>query len=462
MLALARRLSADPAADALPPIRTSYLYDRDGQPARLAARRGRPHHRAAQQDLAQPAARGDRHRGRRLLQPSRDRREGHLPRRLDRPREAGDGAGRLHAHRAAGEERLRRAVRAQRRRHHRLRRSRRARSRRRSGKRLLAIKLEQTYTKEQILAKYLNTVYFGHGAYGAEAAAQTYFGKPASELTVLESASLAGVLHAPIALRPHREPVRQQVPSRLLAGPDGALRVPRRGEGRDAQGAASAAGRCRDAGDNIKRRTAPPTSSTTRGRTSSTATAAPASTAADCDVTTSLDMEMQKAAWDAVRKDLPFTNGQPVRRRRLDRPADRRRSWRWWAGATSTSPKLNLATLRGGSGRQSGLRLQGVHAGRGAGERLLPELVLAGTVLDHDPDNPICNGPDGPWTARERRRRRGGHVHAPAGHRALREHRVRAGDLPAHARARSSTLRTGSASGPTSPTPAPSRWGASP
>jgi penicillin-binding protein 1A len=62
---------------------------------------------------------------------------------------------------------------------------------------LLAIKLEQELGKDQILAKYLNTVYFGHGAYGAEAAAQTYFDEPASELSVSQSAVLAAVLHAP-------------------------------------------------------------------------------------------------------------------------------------------------------------------------------------------------------------------------------------------------------------------------
>jgi penicillin-binding protein 1A len=62
---------------------------------------------------------------------------------------------------------------------------------------LLAIKLEKELGKQQILDNYLNTVYFGHGAYGIQAAAQTYFNKPASRLTILESASLAGVLHAP-------------------------------------------------------------------------------------------------------------------------------------------------------------------------------------------------------------------------------------------------------------------------
>ena len=63
---------------------------------------------------------------------------------------------------------------------------------------LLAIKLEHELGKDQILAKYLNTVYFGHGAYGAEAAAQTYFGIQAqSSSTVSQSAVLAAVLHAP-------------------------------------------------------------------------------------------------------------------------------------------------------------------------------------------------------------------------------------------------------------------------
>ena len=62
---------------------------------------------------------------------------------------------------------------------------------------LLAMKLEQEFGKDKILQHYLNTVYYGHGAYGIEAAAQTYFGVHASDLTILQSATLAGVLHAP-------------------------------------------------------------------------------------------------------------------------------------------------------------------------------------------------------------------------------------------------------------------------
>ena len=62
---------------------------------------------------------------------------------------------------------------------------------------LLAIKVEREFTKDEILAKYLNTVYFGRGAYGVQAAAQTFFQKDASELTALESALLAGMVQSP-------------------------------------------------------------------------------------------------------------------------------------------------------------------------------------------------------------------------------------------------------------------------
>ncbi|WP_313803061.1 transglycosylase domain-containing protein [Cytobacillus sp.] len=55
------------------------------------------------------------------------------------------------------------------------------------------IRLEMNYTKKEILEGYLNTIYYGHGAYGAEAASQFYFGKNASDLTLGEAAMLAGI-----------------------------------------------------------------------------------------------------------------------------------------------------------------------------------------------------------------------------------------------------------------------------
>ncbi|RUT30256.1 PBP1A family penicillin-binding protein [Arsenicitalea aurantiaca] len=71
---------------------------------------------------------------------------------------------------------------------------------------LLALWLEQNYSKEQILELYLNRVYFGAGAYGIEAAAQRYFGKSARNLALGEAAILAGVLQAPSRLAPTSNP----------------------------------------------------------------------------------------------------------------------------------------------------------------------------------------------------------------------------------------------------------------
>ncbi len=67
---------------------------------------------------------------------------------------------------------------------------------------VLAIELERRFSKQDILEMYLNTVYFGEGAFGIEDAAETYFNKSASELTLSESALLAGILPAPSALSP--------------------------------------------------------------------------------------------------------------------------------------------------------------------------------------------------------------------------------------------------------------------
>ena len=69
---------------------------------------------------------------------------------------------------------------------------------------ILATRLEQRFSKNQILEKYLNSVYFGAGAYGVEAAAETYFGVPANKLTIAQSATLAGLIPAPAQFSPRR------------------------------------------------------------------------------------------------------------------------------------------------------------------------------------------------------------------------------------------------------------------
>ena len=76
---------------------------------------------------------------------------------------------------------------------------------------LLAIKLERTYTKNEILATYLNTIYFGHGAYGVEAAAEAYWGIHASELNMIRSATLAGLISSPSLFDPIDHPVDAEI-----------------------------------------------------------------------------------------------------------------------------------------------------------------------------------------------------------------------------------------------------------
>lgn len=72
----------------------------------------------------------------------------------------------------------------------------------------LAYHLERNLTKAQILERYLNTVYFGRGAYGIEAASRTYFGKAASTLELHEAAFLAGLIRSPANYDPANEPER--------------------------------------------------------------------------------------------------------------------------------------------------------------------------------------------------------------------------------------------------------------
>jgi 1A family penicillin-binding protein len=77
---------------------------------------------------------------------------------------------------------------------------------------VLALELERRYPKDRILEMYLNQVYFGHGAYGVEAAARTYYGKSVSELNVREAALLAGLPRAPTTYSPfeHGEAARRR------------------------------------------------------------------------------------------------------------------------------------------------------------------------------------------------------------------------------------------------------------
>ncbi|WP_309122444.1 transglycosylase domain-containing protein [Paenibacillus sp.] len=81
---------------------------------------------------------------------------------------------------------------------------------------MYALQLEMAYTKDEILAMYLNQIYFGHGAYGIEAASNLYFGKRASELTLAESSMLAGVMKSWKYYSPHMDYERSRERQKLV------------------------------------------------------------------------------------------------------------------------------------------------------------------------------------------------------------------------------------------------------
>ncbi|UQZ34287.1 carboxypeptidase [Paenibacillus sp. PK3_47] len=71
---------------------------------------------------------------------------------------------------------------------------------------LFTMQLEMKYSKDEILNMYLNEIYYGHGAYGIEAAARMYFGKAAADLNLAESALLAGIPKGPTYYSPYTHP----------------------------------------------------------------------------------------------------------------------------------------------------------------------------------------------------------------------------------------------------------------
>ncbi|WP_058271217.1 transglycosylase domain-containing protein [Olsenella massiliensis] len=89
----------------------------------------------------------------------------------------------------------------------------------------IAVQMEKMYTKDQILTMYLNTIYFGHSAYGIEAAAVTYFDKDAKDLTLAEAATLCGLPQSPTTYDPLANPElattrRNTVLDRMLTAGD--------------------------------------------------------------------------------------------------------------------------------------------------------------------------------------------------------------------------------------------------
>jgi membrane peptidoglycan carboxypeptidase len=76
---------------------------------------------------------------------------------------------------------------------------------------ILSIKIHNQLSKQEILEGYLNTIYFGNGAYGAQVAARTYFDKPASDLDIRESAAMASILNQPSFYDPYSKVGRERM-----------------------------------------------------------------------------------------------------------------------------------------------------------------------------------------------------------------------------------------------------------
>jgi len=80
---------------------------------------------------------------------------------------------------------------------------------------ILSIKIHNQLSKKEILEGYLNTIYFGNGAYGVQVASQTYFGKPASKMDYAESALLATIINSPSYYDPYAEGAKERIMPRF-------------------------------------------------------------------------------------------------------------------------------------------------------------------------------------------------------------------------------------------------------
>jgi penicillin-binding protein 1A len=214
---------------------------------------------------------------------------------------------------------------------------------------LLAIKVEREFTKDEILAKYLNTVYFGRGAYGVQAAAQTFFQKDASELSALESALLAGMIQSPSYYDPvdqeeaaleRRNYVLEQMASEGYLTPERAAQLEARRIKVDPI----------DVGLNFPGKLGYFLDYTRRSLLDKYDEGLVFG--GGLQVTTTLDSQMQRYAEEAVARNLD-TPGDPAAAVVAIDPRDGAVR-AIYGGKNFAVSKVNLATGDGGSGRQAG------------------------------------------------------------------------------------------------------------
>jgi penicillin-binding protein 1A len=216
---------------------------------------------------------------------------------------------------------------------------------------LLAIKVEQSFTKDEILETYLNTVYFGRGAYGAQAAAQTYYQKDASDLTVSESAMLAGLIQSPATYDPvlygdgAAKGRRNYVLDRMVA--EGYLDADRAEEMKDEPVRTNA---IPELGVRFPGKLGYFLDYTRRALIEEKGEAKVFG--GGLAVTTTLDMDMQRAAEDAVENRLPLEDDPDAALVAIDPRSGAVLAM--YGGKNFNRDQVNLATGAGGTGRQAG------------------------------------------------------------------------------------------------------------
>ena len=147
---------------------------------------------------------------------------------------------------------------------------------------ILANRVDRKLSKDEILFRYLNTIYLGEGAYGVGAASETYFRKAVKDLTLSEAALLAGIIPAPSVYQPRGNPDGAEQPSPQRAQADAGRGLHHRKRQHDAAIAADGVARRRAASRRVRSRSSSRRSrssgSTRTTSTTSRSTCGPAAT----------------------------------------------------------------------------------------------------------------------------------------------------------------------------------------
>lgn len=243
--------------------------------------------------------------------------------------------------------------------------------RRKAQELILATWLEAKFSKDEILALYLNRVYFGGGAYGIEAASQRYFGKPASQLTLGESALLAGMMKGPNRYSPVSATDRAERRATIVldemvrtgaitaAERDAAFKVPVRVNPTLANQRAQYFTDWVD--DQVRSLVGEPTE--------------------DLVVETTLDLPIQTAAEQAVRRGVEGGKGQGVQQAALVAIDGEGRIRAYVGGANYTESQFDRATMarrQAGSAFKPFVYLAAMEAGRTPSDMVVDEPIKIG------------------------------------------------------------------------------------